>query len=50
MPGLFVTLVVVVAIIITIFKTMRIVPQKQAWIVERLGKYHSTLSLKTQSL
>jgi len=44
MPGLFVTIIVVVAVIITIFKTMRIVPQKQAWIVERLGKYHSTLS------
>ena len=32
------------AVIIVIFKTARIVPQKQAWIVERLGKYHSTLS------
>ena len=41
MPGLFAVIVVV----ITVFaKTIRIVPQKQAWIVERLGKYHSTLS------
>ena len=32
------------AVIIVIFKTARIVPQKQAWIVERLGKYHATLS------
>ena len=32
------------AVIIVIFKTARIVPQKQAWIVERLGKYHTTLS------
>ena len=36
--------VIAVAVITVFFKTMRIVPQKQAWIVERLGKYHSTLS------
>jgi regulator of protease activity HflC (stomatin/prohibitin superfamily) len=42
--SVFVVIVVTVAIIVVLFKTMRIVPQKQAWIVERLGKYHSTLS------
>lgn len=36
--------VVVILIIVTLFKTARIVPQKQAWIVERLGKYHETLN------
>ena len=36
--------VIAAAVIIIIFKTARIVPQKQAWIVERLGKYHATLS------
>ena len=36
--------VIVLLIVITIFKTACIVPQKQAWIMERLGKYHSTLS------
>ena len=36
--------VIVVAVIVTVFKTACIVPQKQAWIVERLGKYHATLS------
>ena len=44
MPGLFTVIVVVVAVITVFAKTMRIVPQKQAWIVERLGKYHCTLS------
>lgn len=44
MPGLFAVIVVVFAIITVFAKTIRIVPQKQAWIVERLGKYHSTLS------
>lgn len=44
MPELLVVAVIAAAVIITFFKTMRIVPQKQAWIVERLGKYHSTLS------
>ena len=34
---------IVVLIIITVFKTARIVPQKMAFIVERLGKYATTL-------
>ncbi len=34
---------VVVFIIISIFKTMQIVPQRHAYIVERLGKYKKTL-------
>ena len=43
MPGLFAVGVIVLAVIITVAKSIRIVPQKQAWIVERLGKYHTTL-------
>ncbi len=34
---------IVVIIIVAFFKTIRIVPQKSAFIVERLGKYNSTL-------
>ena len=41
---IFVVAVVAVAVITVLSKTVRIVPQKQAWIVERLGKYNSTLS------
>ena len=29
---------------ITIFKGVRIVPQGYKWIVQRLGKYHTTLN------
>ena len=35
--------VVLVLAFIIFFKTIRIVPQKRAFIVERLGKYHATL-------
>ena len=39
-----VLIVLLVVVVITILKTACIVPQKQAWIVERLGKYSQTLS------
>ena len=32
-----------IIVIVTFFKCIRIVPAKQAWVVERLGKYSSTL-------
>lgn len=35
--------ILVVFIIITFLKTARVVPQKSAFIIERLGKYHATL-------
>lgn len=38
----FLGLIIVVFIIITLLKTIRIVPQAHAVIVERLGKYHAT--------
>ena len=40
----FAMVVLAFLVIITLVKGIRIVPQKQAWIVERLGKYHETLS------
>lgn len=43
--GLIIAAVAVfVLVIVTIVKTMVIVPQQSAYIVERLGRYHSTLS------
>jgi regulator of protease activity HflC (stomatin/prohibitin superfamily) len=39
-----VILFVVIFVIVTIFRAVRIVPQATAGIVERLGKYHKTLS------
>ena len=37
-------IVLAVLVLVTLVKGIRIVPQKQAWIVERLGKYHETLN------
>ncbi len=39
----FVPIVIIMLIIITLFKTAKIVPQKSAFVVERLGKYSKTL-------
>ncbi len=41
--GTVVALGVAVLVVVTVMKTARIVPQKSAYIVERLGKYASTL-------
>jgi regulator of protease activity HflC (stomatin/prohibitin superfamily) len=41
--GFVVTLAILVFVIVTIAKGVRIVPQGEEWIVERLGKYHGTL-------
>ncbi|NLF86210.1 MAG: paraslipin, partial [Lentisphaerae bacterium] len=42
-PGQFIALIVVFFVVVTLFKCVRIVPQKSAYIVERLGKYHATI-------
>ena len=36
-------LVLIVVVVVTIFKTAVVVPQRSAYIVERLGKYNATL-------
>jgi len=41
--GLIVTLAILIFVAVTIAKGVRIVPQGEEWIVERLGKYHGTL-------
>ncbi len=41
--GTIVTIGVVILLVVTVIKTARIVPQKSAFIVERLGKYAKTL-------
>src|SRR5947207_453980 len=43
MPNVVVTLVFALFAIILVAKTARVVPQQQAWVVERLGKYSDTL-------
>jgi regulator of protease activity HflC (stomatin/prohibitin superfamily) len=42
--GLFFVIALLVFAIITLAKGIRIVPQGEEWIVERLGKYHSKLT------
>ncbi|HEY0587422.1 MAG TPA: stomatin-like protein [Pseudoduganella sp.] len=38
-----VTLIVFIVALVFVFKTINVVPQQHAWVVERLGKYHATL-------
>ncbi len=38
-----VTLVIFLIVVIFVVKTIKVVPQQHAWVVERLGKYHATL-------
>ncbi len=42
-PGVIVTFVVAVLVLIVIARTAIVVPQQSAFVVERLGKYHTTL-------
>ncbi|MEA2326535.1 MAG: hypothetical protein QOE68_1494 [Thermoanaerobaculia bacterium] len=44
MPSLLVAFVVVIFLMIMISRVARVVPQQNAWIVERLGKYSATLN------
>ena len=43
MAGTIIAAGLVILVIITLLNTARIVPQKSAYIVERLGKYSRTL-------
>ena len=38
-----VALIIFILGIVFVFKTVNVVPQQHAWVVERLGKYHATL-------
>ncbi len=39
-----VALVIFILALVFVFKTINVVPQQHAWVVERLGKYHATLA------
>jgi len=41
---MFFALVLLVVAVIFIVRSLKVVPQQHAWVVERLGKYHSTLT------
>ncbi|MDB5763559.1 MAG: paraslipin [Herminiimonas sp.] len=38
-----VSLIIFILAVVFVFKTINVVPQQHAWVVERLGKYHATL-------
>lgn len=39
-----VALIIFIIALVFVFKTINVVPQQNAWVVERLGKYHATLA------
>ena len=39
-----IALVLFIVALVFVFKTINVVPQQHAWVVERLGKYHATLA------
>jgi regulator of protease activity HflC (stomatin/prohibitin superfamily) len=38
-----VSIIFLILAVVFVFKTINVVPQQHAWVVERLGKYHATL-------
>ncbi|HJV03190.1 MAG TPA: stomatin-like protein [Burkholderiaceae bacterium] len=38
-----VSLILFILVLVFVFKTINVVPQQHAWVVERLGKFHATL-------
>jgi regulator of protease activity HflC (stomatin/prohibitin superfamily) len=43
MEGSIVVIVFLLLVLITLLKGIRLVPQGSKWVVQRLGKYHSSL-------
>ncbi|CAI8351877.1 SPFH/Band 7/PHB domain protein [Porticoccaceae bacterium] len=44
MEGMFIVGAIFILVIVTLFKGIRLVPQGSKWVVQRLGKYHKSLS------
>ena len=44
MPSIFYGFILLAVAVTFIMRTVKVVPQQSAWIVERLGKYHATLN------
>ena len=44
------TLVVFIVAVIVVIKTIRVVPQQHAWVVERLGRFYAVLPLRSRGL
>ncbi len=39
-----IAIILLIAVIVFIIKSIKVVPQQHAWVVERLGRYHTTLT------
>ena len=39
-----ISVVVFVIVVLFVVRSVKVVPQQHAWVVERLGKYHATLA------
>ncbi|WP_429499045.1 SPFH domain-containing protein [Robbsia andropogonis] len=44
MAGNLVALILLFVVVVIVARAVKIVPQQHAWVIERLGKYHATLS------
>jgi regulator of protease activity HflC (stomatin/prohibitin superfamily) len=44
MEGMYVAVAILVLVLVTLAKGVRLVPQGSKWVVQRLGKYHTTLN------
>ena len=44
MDGFFVAIVIVAVVVFFVTRAVKVVPQQNAWVLERLGKYHATLA------
>ena len=44
LAALIVVVVVVLFVIVTLARTIKVIPQARAGVVERLGRYHTTLN------
>ena len=40
-----IAIVILVIALIFITRSIKVVPQQHAWVIERLGKYHGTLTV-----
>lgn len=43
MDGIYIAYVIAIVVVVVVIRSFKQVPQQNAWVVERLGKYHGTL-------
>lgn len=43
MDGIYIAYAIAIVVVVVVIRSFKQVPQQNAWVVERLGKYHGTL-------